>query len=136
MDIWIGGVVSPETDAAFRAARTPLVAALASTVGGKNFGAPVDLWSVTPLLVGEAMPFREEAKFRRRARELDCSFALPVAEFLAADARTRVRLLGGLLRRSVSAASDLGVDPLDVEGFMAAIDAAVAHAVDEQAEPA
>ncbi len=129
MDIWLGGVVDPLVDEVFRGARTPIMQALREELGGRPFGTSVDLWSVTPLLVSETLPFEELCVYRARKKEYSVKQFLSPIEFLAASKVGRIRLLGGIVRRSVDLAASAGVKGLDAPAMLAAIDRATQIAI-------
>lgn len=135
MDIWIGGVVDPLADAAFRGARTPLAKALTEVLGSDTFGGNVDLWSVTPMLISESLLFEEETKYRKGRREVESKQFLSPVEFLAATTEVRIRLIAGTVRRSVQLAQAAGLIDFDAESMLAAIDRAariaIARAIEE-----
>jgi hypothetical protein len=129
MKFWIGAVVDPLVDEVFRAARTPLMKALTGELAGRSFGTNVEFWSVTPMLISETLPFNEECVFRRRRKEYLVSEFLSPVEFLAASREDRIRILGGLVRRSIERAGPAGVTELDAPLMLDAVDRAIALTV-------
>lgn len=125
MDFWVGGFVDPLVEAAFREARSPLVKAMREEIVSRGLGAGIDLWSVKPILASESLQTAEDCKYVARRKEFLSTYSLSPVEFLAETVHGRVRLLGGLFRRSARDARSLGVPGFDADEFIAAVDTAV-----------